>query len=87
MKYSLLINSVVVATLLSGCSTIKDINAYNKAKMMDDAKASCHEYGFKEGSDKFAACLQTEVNEYKKRKILEMTTRRSTIPYCKVNHH
>tara|TARA_R110001583_G_scaffold112917_1_gene263046 strand:- start:1611 stop:1859 length:249 start_codon:yes stop_codon:yes gene_type:complete len=76
MKYSYLIKVCVVISFLSGCAAIDNINAQNKAKLLNTAKESCIEYGFKEGTDNFAGCIQKEVNEFKNRKAIEDASRR-----------
>jgi hypothetical protein len=65
----------VAISLLPGCATIENIKAQNKAKLLNTAKQSCIEYGFKEGTDNFAGCIQKEVNEYKNRKAIEDAAR------------
>jgi hypothetical protein len=77
MKYSFLVNLFVATLFLSGCTIIDNIEASNKAKLMNNAKESCIEYGFKEDSDSFATCIQKEINEYKNRRALELSSQNS----------
>jgi uncharacterized protein YceK len=71
MKYEHIIKIGLAITLLSGCAAIDKINAKNKAKLINYAKESCMDYGFKEGTDTFANCMQREINQIKNRSALE----------------
>ena len=60
------------------------IEAERKAKelaLLRSAKTACGDYGFKLGTDSFAQCVQTEVNEIKTRETIaaEASSTRSTI--------
>ena len=74
MKYGFLVNIFTATIFLSGCTVIDSIEASNKAKLMNNAKESCIEYGFKENTDSFATCIQKEINEYKNRRALELSS-------------
>ena len=68
------INKVVIflwaLVALSGCTVIENFNAANKLKLLNHAKKSCIEYGFKESTDSFSSCVQKEINEIKGRHAL-----------------
>jgi len=79
---------VLLILLLSSCTVIDDwnamIEAQRKAKeltLLQSAKGACEKYGFKPGTDSFAQCIQTEINEIKTRETIaaEASSTRSTI--------
>lgn len=70
MKKQLML-TVFVTTVLAGCGTINQLNDDYKLRMLNRAKTSCINYGFKQSTDSFAHCVQTEINEAKKRAAIE----------------
>jgi hypothetical protein len=62
---------VIIAALLSACATPEERarrEAQRQAQVEEAAKAivnRCKAYGFKENTDAFASCIQTEVQAYK----------------------
>lgn len=65
---------LIVCGLLQGCSTVQNINAIlderrlaEEQAQLDSARESCTRYGFTLGTDSFAQCVQTEINEIEDR--------------------
>lgn len=54
-------------SFLTGCAAIKKLEQQEHINLLNYAKSMCLEYGFKESTDSFASCIQTEVNEVKNR--------------------
>jgi len=75
VRIKLFLITTCVITLLSGCAAIKEMKAERDLKRLNNAKASCLEYGFKESTDSFASCIQKEINEIKNRAALESASK------------
>lgn len=72
-----LVPFAVSLVAVTGCSTVESVNAYierrDQAKedeRLRKASVSCERFGFKPGSDAFARCMQTEVNNIKNREAI-----------------
>lgn len=62
---------------LAGCAAVDSVNAYlEKAEREADearlaqSSSACKKYGFTVGTDAFAGCVQTEVNNIKNREAI-----------------
>ncbi|WP_413699384.1 hypothetical protein ACLKMH_18185 [Psychromonas sp. KJ10-10] len=76
MKIYRYILAMIIVLLLSGCETLEQYKAEHDLKVLNEVRASCLTYGFKESTDAFATCVQTEINEIKNRDTIEATDRR-----------
>lgn len=73
--------------MLAGCATIDSVNKYidDRDRKAEDARfatatVACKRYGFLEGTDTFATCLQTEVNSIKTREALVEGISKASLP-------
>jgi hypothetical protein len=70
-----LITALLLPSIFStGCGTLEAANEYlaertrvSEEETLNQARVSCEKYGFTKGTERFAACLQTEVNQAKLR--------------------
>jgi hypothetical protein len=76
MKRELIISLLFAVILLSGCETLKEMKADYDLKLLERARESCINYGFKESTDSFAHCVQKEINEVKNRAAIESTAKK-----------
>lgn len=65
---------VIFTSALAGCAAVDSVNAYlEKAEreageaLLAQSSSACKKYGFTVGTDAFASCVQTEVNNIKNR--------------------
>ncbi len=83
-----LITALVLPSIFSsGCGTIDAANEYiaerakvSEEKKLNQARVSCEKYGFTKGTDAFAGCLQTEVNQAKLREAAAASVATTTAP-------
>ncbi len=76
---------IAIATaLLSGCAVVGTLRERNKqaseekdARRLDMARKNCISYGFADGTDAFASCLQSEVNSQRNRDTLVEQARKT----------
>ena len=68
---------LLVTSMLAGCETVQAAKDYAAERQrlaeearIEIARVSCRNYGFLAGSDAFAPCVQTEVNQTKLREEL-----------------
>ena len=66
-----IIVTFMLLVTLTGCASIAEYQHRQHLKLLENAKYSCLEYGFKESTDSLASCIQTEVNEIKNRAAIE----------------
>jgi len=66
-----IIVTFILLVTLTGCASIAEYQQEQHLKLLESAKYSCLEYGFKESTDGLASCIQTEVNEIKNRAAIE----------------
>lgn len=75
-------NSLLIAValvLLNGCAAydsvkemVRERDRKEEAARVESAKLACEKYGFRVGTDSYAQCLQTEVNQIKNREAIAL---------------
>jgi len=75
MKVILSAIAIFTVIAISGCESLYELKAKHDLAMINEAKKSCVEYGFVEGTDSFANCVQKEINENRNRETLENSSK------------
>ncbi len=79
------LNILAGALSLSGCVAYDSLNAMNEewkrkeeTARFETARLACDRYGFRVGTDAFAQCLQTEINQIKNREAIAEAAKKTS---------
>lgn len=75
---------ILAVANLSGCAAVDSINTMIEEQRRKEeearfsaARSACERYGFRTGTDAYAQCLQTEVNQIKNREAIAAAARKA----------